>query len=175
MAANDPSPVVRLYLASAMQRTALAAVQAHLLDAMPVAAYMLGARVIEKHFTLTRAMRGTDHRFSLEPVGMKKMIRDLQRTRMALGDGRKKVYASEAGPVLKMGKKLVAARDLGEGHVLTATDIAIKSPGDGLPPFYLDQLIGQTLSRALRTDETITLESIRPVASAGADRAAAGV
>ncbi len=78
--------------------------------AMPVAAYMLGARIIEKHFTLNRAMKGTDHRFSLEPVGMKKMIRDLQRVRMALGDGRKKVYASEASPVLKMGKKLVAAK-----------------------------------------------------------------
>jgi N-acetylneuraminate synthase/sialic acid synthase len=82
------------------------------------------------------------------------------------------VYASEAGPVLKMGKKLVAARDLREGHVLTAADIAIKSPGDGLAPYYLDQLLGQTLTRDLRVDETITLESITPSAS---DRAAAGV
>jgi N-acetylneuraminate synthase/sialic acid synthase len=133
---------------------------------------MLGARVIEKHFTLNRAMRGTDHRFSLEPVGMKKMIRDLQRTRMALGDGRKKVYASEASPVLKMGKKLVAARDLREGHVLTMADVAIKSPGDGLPPYYLDQLLGQSLSRDLRADESLTLESLKPAAS---DRATAGV
>jgi N-acetylneuraminate synthase/sialic acid synthase len=94
---------------------------------------------------------------------------------MALGDGRKKVYASEASPVLKMGKKLVAARDLRQGHVLTAADVAIKSPGDGLPPYYLDQLLGQTLMRDLRADEAITLESISPAASAGADRAAAGV
>src|SRR5262245_33133964 len=142
--------------------------------AMPVAAYMLGARIIEKHFTLNRAMRGTDHRFSLEPVGMKKMIRDLLRTRMALGDGRKKVYASEAGPVLKMGKKLVASRDLPEGHVLTVSDLAIKSPGDGLAPFYLDQLLGQALARDIRADETITLEVVRSHAS-GARRATAGV
>jgi sialic acid synthase len=137
--------------------------------AMPVAAYMLGARIIEKHFTLNRAMKGTDHRFSLEPVGMKKMIRDLQRVRMALGDGRKKVYASEASPVLKMGKKLVAARDLPAGHVLTAADVAIKSPGDGLPPYYLDQIIGQTLSRDVRADQSLTLELVgRPVtATAG--------
>jgi sialic acid synthase len=128
--------------------------------AMPLAAYMLGARIIEKHFTLNRAMKGTDHRFSLEPVGMKKMIRDLQRVRMALGDGRKKVYASEAGPVLKMGKKLVAARDLSAGHVLTAADIAIKSPGDGLAPFYLDQLIGQALLHDVRVDQTLTLELV---------------
>jgi N-acetylneuraminate synthase/sialic acid synthase len=143
--------------------------------AMPLAAYMLGARVIEKHFTLNRAMRGTDHRFSLEPVGMKKMIRDLQRTRMALGDGRKKVYASEAGPVLKMGKKLVAARDLPEGHVLTAADVAIKSPGDGLAPYYLDQLLGQALTRDIRADETMTLEAVRPATGASTGRATAGV
>jgi N-acetylneuraminate synthase/sialic acid synthase len=135
--------------------------------AMPVAAYMLGARIIEKHFTLNRAMKGTDHRFSLEPVGMKKMIRDLQRVRIALGDGRKKVYASEATPVLKMGKKLVAARDLAAGHVLTPADIAIKSPGDGLPPYYLDQIIGQALSRDVRADQSLTLELVgRPATAA---------
>jgi N-acetylneuraminate synthase/sialic acid synthase len=136
--------------------------------AMPVAAYMLGARIIEKHFTLNRAMKGTDHRFSLEPVGMKKMIRDLQRVRMALGDGRKKVYASEANPVLKMGKKLVAARDLPAGHVLTPADIAIKSPGDGLPPYYLDQVIGQALSRDVRADQSLTLEIVGKPAAAAA-------
>jgi sialic acid synthase len=133
---------------------------------MPVAAYMLGARIIEKHFTLNRAMKGTDHRFSLEPVGMKKMIRDLQRVRIALGDGRKKVYASEASPVLKMGKKLVAARDLPAGHVLTGADIAIKSPGDGLPPYYLDQVVGQVLTQDVRVDQSLTLELVgRPTAA----------
>jgi N-acetylneuraminate synthase/sialic acid synthase len=136
--------------------------------AMPVAAYMLGARIIEKHFTLNRAMKGTDHRFSLEPVGMKKMIRDLQRVRMALGDGRKKVYASEASPVLKMGKKLVAARDLPAGHVLAAGDIAIKSPGDGLAPYYLDQVIGQVLSRDVRADQSLTFEIVERPATAAA-------
>src|SRR5687767_3781960 len=136
--------------------------------AMPVAAYMLGARIIEKHFTLNRAMKGTDHRFSLEPVGMKKMIRDLQRVRMALGDGRKKVYASEASPVLKMGKKLVAARDLPAGHVLTVADVAIKSPGDGLPPYYLDQIVGQALSRDIRADQSLTLELVGRPATAAA-------
>ena len=140
--------------------------------AMPVAAYMLGARIIEKHFTLNRAMKGTDHRFSLEPVGMKKMIRDLQRVRMARGDGRKKVYASEASPVLKMGKKLVAARDLRAGHVLSAADVAIKSPGDGLPPYYLDQIVGQMLLRDLGADQPITLDLVGRPEVAGASSAA---
>jgi N-acetylneuraminate synthase/sialic acid synthase len=141
--------------------------------AMPVAAYMLGARVIEKHFTLNRAMRGTDHRFSLEPVGMKKMIRDLQRTRMALGDGRKKVYASEAGPALKMGKKLVAARDLSAGHTLTTADVAIKSPGDGLEPYRLEEVLGRRLTRDLRAEEPLALEAFEAVVGAGRSAARA--
>ncbi len=81
---------------------------------------MLGARIVEKHFTLNRAMKGTDHAFSLEPVGLRKMVRDLERTHKAIGDGVKKVYDSERAPIVKMGKSLVVARDLPAGHVLTA-------------------------------------------------------
>jgi N-acetylneuraminate synthase/sialic acid synthase len=128
--------------------------------AMAVAAYMLGARIIEKHFTLNRAMKGTDHAFSLEPVGLRKMVRDLTRVRVAVGDGRKKVYGSEAGAVRKMGKKLVAARDLPADHVLSEKDVAIKSPGDGLPPFELPRLIGKRLKHPLKADEAIALESL---------------
>src|SRR5205085_1331206 len=69
--------------------------------AMAVASYMLGARVVEKHFTLNRAMKGTDQAFSLEPTGMRKLVRDLRRTRLALGDGKKRTYASEEAPVRK--------------------------------------------------------------------------
>ena len=78
--------------------------------AMAVVGYMLGARVIEKHFTLNHTWKGTDHAFSLEPIGMKKMVRDLRRTRVAMGDGVKKIYETEVNPLIKMGKKLVAAR-----------------------------------------------------------------
>jgi len=142
--------------------------------AMPLAAYMLGARVIEKHFTLSRSMKGTDHSFSLEPVGMKKMVRDLERVQVALGDGRKKVYASEASPLLKMGKKLAAARDLPAGHVLTAADVVVKSPGDGLPPYYLDQILGQVLVRELRTEESITLDLLEQPKTTAAGHASRG-
>ena len=127
--------------------------------AMPLAAYMLGARIIEKHFTLNRAMRGTDHRFSLEPVGMKKMIRDLQRTpagaRRRPQEGLRERGAARSSRWARSWWRPASCR---AGHVLTAADIAIKSPGDGLAPYYLDQLLGQTLTRDLRVDESITLE-----------------
>ena len=126
--------------------------------AMAVAAYVLGARIVEKHFTLNRAMKGTDHVFSLEPQGLRKMVRDLKRTRVALGDGSKHMYPSEAAPLMKMGKKLVAARDLPAGHVLTEEDVALKSPGDGIPPYELERLLGSTLRRPVLEDETLTFE-----------------
>lgn len=73
--------------------------------ALATAAYTLGARIIEKHFTLDRSSRGTDHAFSLEPAGLKKMIRDLNRAHVALGDGAKRYYESEVGPISKMRRR----------------------------------------------------------------------
>jgi sialic acid synthase len=126
--------------------------------AMPVAAYVLGARIVEKHFTLNRAMKGTDHAFSLEPVGLRKMVRDLERTHQALGDGEKKVYDSEKAPIVKMGKSLVVARDLPVGHVLGRDDIVMKSPGGGIPPYDLDKVIGCATLRPLYEDDFLTFE-----------------
>ena len=73
--------------------------------AMATAAYTLGARIIEKHFTLNRANKGTDNAFSLEPAGLGKLVRDLTRAHAALGDGQKKRYASEVAPLSKMTRR----------------------------------------------------------------------
>jgi N-acetylneuraminate synthase/sialic acid synthase len=126
--------------------------------AMPVAAYMLGARIVEKHFTLNRAMKGTDHAFSLEPVGLRKMMRDLERTYRAMGDGVKKVYESERAPIVKMGKSLVVARDLPMSHCITAQDIVMKSPGGGIPPYELENVIGCLTLQPLYEDDFLSYE-----------------
>ncbi len=100
---------------------------------------MLGARAFEKHFTLNHAWKGTDHAYSLMPDGMRRFVRDLARVPAALGDGVKRRLPSEERPLQKMGKKLVAARDLAAGHVLAPGDVVAKSPADGgLPPYELD-------------------------------------
>jgi N-acetylneuraminate synthase/sialic acid synthase len=127
---------------------------------MAVVAYLLGARVIEKHFTLNHTLKGTDHAFSLEPIGMQKLVRDLHRARVALGDGIKRVYPSEASALSKMGKSLVAASDLPVGHRLSEQDIAVKCPGDGLPPSEMDKILGKTLRQPLRADDLILLEHL---------------
>jgi sialic acid synthase len=126
--------------------------------AMPVVSYMLGGRIVEKHFTLNRALKGTDHRFSLEPQGLRKMVRDLTRTKKALGDGTKAMHPSEIEPVEKMAKKLVAKTALPAGHTLRAEDIAMKSPGNGLPPYEFDRLVGRTLRHPVSEDQALTFE-----------------
>jgi sialic acid synthase len=131
--------------------------------AMSVVAYMLGARVIEKHFTLNHAWKGTDHAFSLMPEGMRKLVRDLRRIPSAMGDGVKRPLPSEAKPLEKMGKKLVAARDIAAGHVLEPGDLVARSPADGgLAPFELESVIGRRLRRPLSVDEAVLLEDLEP-------------
>jgi sialic acid synthase len=128
--------------------------------AMATAAYMLGARIVEQHFTINHTWKGTDQVFSLEPIGMRKLVRDLRRVREALGDGVKRPLPCEADSIMKMGKKLVAACDLPAGHVLSDSDFAIKSPGNGLPPFELERLVGRKLVRPLAEEAAITFEDV---------------
>lgn len=128
--------------------------------AMSLAAYMLGARIVEKHFTLNHTLKGTDHAFSLEPTGLRKMVRDLRRVRTALGNGVKTTYDSEVNPLIKMGKKLVAGKAIPKGHSLRREDIAIKSPGDGIPPYEIDKIIGRITNYDLKEDDTILFENL---------------
>ena len=127
---------------------------------MSLIAYMLGAQVFEKHFTLTRSMKGTDHAFSLESSGLRRLVRDLKRSRIALGDGIKQEYEAESLPLIKMRKKLVASRRIPKGHTLTRTDIALKSPGDGTPPYELETFIGRVTAVPLNEDDDISIDIV---------------
>ena len=141
--------------------------------AMSLVGYMLGARVIEKHFTLNHAWKGSDHAFSLMPEGMRRLVRDLHRVPDAVGDGVKRPLASEGRPLEKMGKKLVATRDLPVGHVLTAADLAARSPADGgLPPYELDDLLGRRLTRPLMVDQALVTDDVEQIAEPLAAREA---
>lgn len=128
--------------------------------AMSVAAYSLGARVVEKHFTMSRANKGTDHAFSLEPAGLTKQVRDLRRLKIAMGDGVKARYPSEEAPLFKMMKKIVAAKDLPAGTVLSLDNVNFKSPNDGLPPYKIYDLVGKKLKAAVAEDGNIDLDNL---------------
>ena len=77
-----------------------------------------------------------------------------------MGDGVKRTYDSEVNPITKMGKKLVAARDLPAGHMIRREDIAIKSPGDGLQPYEIDKVIGRVTRAAMQEDDDITYDAL---------------
>jgi N-acetylneuraminate synthase/sialic acid synthase len=139
--------------------------------AMAPVAFMLGARVFEKHFTLNHAWKGTDHAYSLMPDGMRRFVRDLHRVPVALGDGVKRRLPSEERPLEKMGKKLVTTRALSVGHVLSPGDLVAKSPADGgLPPYELDDLIGRALARPLAEEQAVGADDLEAVAQPVAAR-----
>lgn len=128
--------------------------------ALSVLAYALGARIIEKHFTLNRSSKGTDHSFSLEPTGMQKLVRDLRRAKVALGDGIKKPLSCEEEPLYKMGKRLVAASFLSRGHVISIDDILIQSPGGDIPPCEIAQLINKKLLVDMEKEQAFAWDCI---------------
>ncbi len=124
----------------------------------PVIAYMLGAVVVEKHFTLNHAWKGTDHKFSLEPEGMRKMVRDLRRVDISLGTGRRIIYDFEMDARKKMGKGVYASRPLSTGTVLSWDDICLKTPANGVPPFAAKDMVGRRLKVDLEDEAPLSFE-----------------
>ena len=115
--------------------------------AVSVAAAALGAAIIERHLTLNRAAKGPDHAASLEPDGLRRLVRDIRNVEAALGDGRKRLLDSERPVRARLAKSLVVAHDRPVGHVLDATDFIAKSPGFSIAPRYRSILIGLPLVR----------------------------
>lgn len=135
-------------------------------------AYTVGARVIEKHFTLDQTRPGSDHHFSLDPPLLADLTESLDRTRRTLGSPQKVCSEREAPAVRKMGKKLVALRDLPAGHTVTAEDVIARSPGDGMKPYRLDEVLGRTLREPLPADGAFAPELLHSVpVAAGAGQA----
>ena len=123
--------------------------------AMAVVAHVLGARVIEKHFTLDRTWKGTDQAMSLTPAGLKRLVRDLRRARVAMGDPHKHALDSETEPLKKQAKSIVAR------HVLSKADLAFRiSRRAGLPPYAVNAIVGQRTTRRLAEDETLSAADI---------------
>lgn len=127
----------------------------------PSIAYMLGATVFEKHFTFNRAAKGTDHKFSLEPQGMKKLVRDLNRIAESLGDGVKDLQEWELAARKKLGKSLYVYGVHKAGTTITIENVSIKAPGlEGIPPYELDNIIGKRYNKDVVDEEPITWEKI---------------
>jgi N,N'-diacetyllegionaminate synthase len=125
-----------------------------------IAAVSLGAVVIEKHFTLDRALPGPDHAASLEPAELGQMVAAIRHVEEALGTGIKAPAPCELPNLSVARKSVVAARNLPAGHRLTPDDLDVKRPGNGLAPKFLQALIGRTLRVDVRRDELITWDHL---------------
>ena len=122
-----------------------------------VAAAVLGAQVIEKHFTLDKSLPGPDQKASLDPAEFKAMVDAVRHTEAALGDGKKHVTSSEAPNKAVARKSIVAARPIKAGEEFTADNLTTKRPGDGISPMRWYQVLGQRAKRDFEEDEKIEL------------------
>ena len=124
---------------------------------IPIAAVALGARVIEKHFTLDRTLPGPDHQASLEPHELKAMVDAIRNVEIALGDGVKRPSTSELKNKPIARKSLVAILPIRVGDSFSANNMGAKRPGTGLSPMLWDEIIGRIATKDYAVDELIKL------------------
>jgi N,N'-diacetyllegionaminate synthase len=129
---------------------------------IPVAAVVLGASVIEKHFTLSKLMYGSDAKNSTEPDEFRRLVSDIRSVEKAIHSAvDKNVKVKELANMKQIFEKsIVASRKLHEGDILRFEDLSFKKPGDGLPARMFTTLIGKRVSKDINKDEKITLDKI---------------
>lgn len=122
---------------------------------VPVAAVAMGAKVIEKHFTLDKTMEGPDHKASLEPDELKAMVQAIRNIELALGTGIKKPSPSERPNMAVARKSIVASRSIKKGEVLSKKNLTVKRPGNGVSPMRWDEIVGTIATKDYGEDELI--------------------
>ena len=122
-----------------------------------LAATALGARVIEKHFTLEKKLPGPDHKASLSPSELMKMVEGIHNVAIALGVKEKKVSSSEKANSKVARKSIVASKPIKEGDIFTADNITVKRPGTGISPMRWDEVIGRKALRNYCENELIDM------------------
>lgn len=124
---------------------------------VPIAAVALGARVIEKHFTLDRSLPGPDHKASLTPRELKQMVDCIRNIEVALGKKEKMTTASERENKSIARKSLVASRKIKKGERLTVDNVTAKRPGNGISPMKFPLIEGVVAIRDFEVDEIIEI------------------
>jgi N,N'-diacetyllegionaminate synthase len=122
---------------------------------VPIAAVAMGASVIEKHFTLDKALPGPDHKASLEPDELIAMVSAIRHVERALGDGIKQPTASELKNKPIARKSIVAACSIRQGAVFSEHNLSVKRPGTGISPMRWDEVLGQVAQRDYQADDVI--------------------
>jgi N-acetylneuraminate synthase len=135
--------------------------------AISLAAVALGARMLERHLTLDRTMRGPDHKASLEPAQFTEQIRALREVELSIGVPRRWITRGETLNRRVLGKSLVATADIPANTPISRSMLTSKSPGLGLSPQFVDKLIGRKLPRAIARDEMFRQSDIEDGVAGG--------
>lgn len=134
----------------------------HTLDATAcICAAAMGARVVEKHFTFDKGAEGPDHMLSADPVEMKHIVDSIRAFEIMRGSGIKRPANSEKTTRINNRKSIVLARSVQAGELLGPDDLAVKRPGYGIPPKYLEQLVGRVAAKPLEADKVLTWSDLR--------------
>jgi len=127
---------------------------------IPIAAVALGACVIEKHFTLDRSLPGPDHRASLEPNELKRMVEAIRAVEKAMGDGNK-IPTEEERQMQKVARRSIVARvTIPKGAIITEAMLDLKRPGTGIEPKYMNKVVGAVAKCRLEQDEPVTMDKL---------------
>lgn len=129
--------------------------------AAPVVAVGMGAKIIEKHVTIDRRMKGTDQQGSLGPDGVNRMIRDIRIAEHWLGREELYIDPAVAAAKVKLERSIASKRTLPVGHIITEDDLHLLSPGDGVKWADKDQLIGRTVVKEIPRNEIIYKELVK--------------
>lgn len=128
---------------------------------MSVAAVAMGSCMVEKHFTLDKKLPGPDHKASLEPQELAKMIEYIRNVEKGFGNGIKKPTKDELEIKKIARKSIVAKEDIPKGTILTEEMLDIKRPGTGIEPKYINKLIGKELIEGIEKDTLITWNQLK--------------
>lgn len=120
-----------------------------------IAAVAMGAKIIEKHFTLDKTMEGPDHKASLEPDELSSMISAIRNIEKAIGSGIKKPSKSENKNISIVRKSIVAKKSINEDELYTIDNLVVKRPGTGISPMRWDEILGQRANKSYDMDELI--------------------
>lgn len=122
---------------------------------IPIAAVAMGAKIIEKHFTLDKTMEGPDHKASLDPRELKELVVSIRKVEIALGNGEKEPSSSEKKNTAIARKSIVAKCRIEKGKEFTEENLTTKRPGTGISPMRWNEIIGTVAKRSYNEDELI--------------------
>ena len=122
-----------------------------------LAAAALGASVIEKHITLNKNLKGPDHKASINPKELKRMVEGVRKITISIGDGVKKISQSEKKNIKIARNSIVAAKKIKKGEKFTTKNLTVKRPGNGISPMNLFRVIGKFAKKSFFEDELIKL------------------